>query len=80
MVHGEWDSNPLVTLGVLLYKENLDSFGIQHFGTMPWFNPNFLVTVFTTQNLLGIFQLAGRTIIEIIIIYPSGNRFWLLVL
>jgi hypothetical protein len=42
---------------------------------MPWFNPNFLVTVLASQNLLGVFQLAGTTIIEVIIIYSSGNWF-----
>ncbi|MGB5090270.1 MAG: hypothetical protein WBN72_04925 [Nitrososphaeraceae archaeon] len=40
---------------------------------MPWLNPNFLFAVFTAQNFFWIFQFAGGTIIEIIIIYPPGN-------
>gem|GEM_PF-3609725 len=43
---------------------------------MPRLNPNFLSAVFTAQNFLWIFQFAGGTIIEIIIIYPLGNCFY----
>jgi hypothetical protein len=40
---------------------------------MPRLNPNFLFAVITAENFFWIFQFAGRTIIEIIIIYPTGN-------